>query len=386
MSDSRIILQCLSYIASRDALSRSNGLLCLNAEALAHPRLLLTRLDEIDCVLVTLCASDSPRWGTVNGLMDALAIALLNNTENHDSTVAVHLIEMSRLITEVFFKTSSEGHPDLFSFVSGLIHAFNSEYFLVDLSVVLAITDHCSAGFLPDCSLVSILMERFVFVIPLIANSFSLVGRDRFARPLSSTNAEDLVFFLTMWVALLELVADDAFAIGALAKCLQSLMELHRAKCLHAPAHLLLRFVGASPQERRAIAAEGARVVKRTLQETRQREPARRAAPEPKRQPPVRRAKVELLKKRKWIPHTIVYIEAAQVVAWSLLETATREGVTLEFGDIAALALAEPGRPEADRENVLKVVSKKGEFLTAFQTHADALEWTALLRQSCGIV
>jgi hypothetical protein len=387
MDESRVVLNCLSFVLSEDSASRHNALLCLKAEAFLQPRLIFARLDELECILTGLCASPTPLWGTVNSLFDIVATALLNNTDNHDSATAVQLIGMSQLITEIFFSGPRSIQPDLFPFAAGLISAFNSDFFLVDLSVILAIADHCVVGYLPHSSLVSILMERFVFVLPIIIKNLAICGSPRLAAPLGCPGQED--FFLTVWAALLEHIAENPLALRAIAKQFQPLLALadrpgHRQRA----ANLLLRFLAAHPQERQKLAAEGREIVDAAIHGTTQRQPAKRLSFEPKKQQSaICRASVEvLLKKKRWAPRTLVLIEEVGLVAWSAAENIMEDGMALEFADITHVQVTEQGMREGDRENVLRIASKRGEFFLAFQNHADALDWAAMLRQSSGVV
>jgi hypothetical protein len=230
-------------------------------------------------------------------------------------------------------------------------------------------------------------MERPALVLPILIDNLGICGSSRLTAPLGCPGQED--FFLIVWSALLEHIVEKPLAIRALAKQFQALFAIaDRPGRRQRTANLLVRFLGARPQERRKLAVEGREIAEGTVNETRQRQPANRASLEPKKQQsPIVRAPIEVMvKKRKWAPRTLLLLEEVGIVAWSTAENIMNEGTALEFTDITHVQVTEQGMKESDRENMLKIGSKKGEFFIAFQNHSDALTWASMLRANSLVV
>jgi hypothetical protein len=219
----------------------------------------------------------------------------------------------------------------MFTFASSLIHLFNSEYLLVDLVVVPSNADHCVVRFLPDASLVSILMERFVFVIPLIIDHLAALGADR----LAALDARRPSFLL-----------DD---VGL---CWRTSVA-NRIGPEQRLVRLLVRFISASPRERRRLAAEGKAFAEAAVLPIHQRTPSQCTEVEVKRPPQavIPRCQVEIMqKKRKWAPRTLMLLEEVKLFVWSTAEQVMDNGITHEFAERTNLQRAEWARESARRK------------------------------------
>jgi hypothetical protein len=74
-------------------------------------------------------------------------------------------------------------------------------------------------------------------------------------------------------------------------------------------------------------------------------------------------------------------LEELRVLCWSAFESVLKGGAAVEFSDISEVKLTDEGTKELDRENVMKLVTKKGEFAFAFKTYQEASDWAIMLGQ-----
>jgi hypothetical protein len=328
----------------------------------------------------------------VNGLLEVLATALTKSADNLDASVAPNLIGLSQLVTETCLAGPNDPayHPDLFPLAAALVHCFDSDVFEVDMTVVLAIADHTVVGFLPNASLVRILTERFRVVVSLIAESLQIANYKTLAAPLTRTDqSDDVLFFVALWAALLDQIVKRPLATRALATKFRSLLELsEKPGCQQAAAQLLFRFVSANARDRQQLALESKDVVDAAITPVRQRRPSRRARTQPAKSLRVgtRRADVEVLqKKKRWVPMKLIMLEEVRLLSWSAYDNVTQGGAVLEFSDVSHIAVTDAGKKEADKESVVKIMSKKGEFCIAFRTYQEAGEWAVMIKQMCGV-
>jgi hypothetical protein len=271
-----------------------------------------------------------------------------------------------------------------------LVQCFDNDVFEVDMPVVLAIADHAVVGFLPNASLVCILTERFRLVVPLVGGSLQIANYVTLAAPLTRTDqVDDVLFFVALWAALLDQVVKRPLAARALATKFRSLLELsEKPGCQQATAQLLFRFISANARDRQQIALESKGVVDDAITPVRQRLPSQRAYTQPVRTLKVgtRRADVEVLqKKKRWTLMKLIMLEEVKLISWSACDDVTKGGTVLEFSDISHIAVTDAGKKEADKENVIKIISKKGEFCIAFKTFQEAGDWAMMIKQICTV-
>jgi hypothetical protein len=93
-----------------------------------------------------------------------------------------------------------------------------------------------------------------------------------------------------------------------------------------------------------------------------------------------RRADVEVLQKKKqWALMKLIMLEEVKLISWSACDDITKGGAVLEFSDISHIAVTDAGKKEADKENVVKIMSKRGEFCIAFKTFQKAGDYSMAL-------
>ena len=394
--------ELLSRLADDDARVSDGAALLLDTRAFFSPSEVLRYFDMISLLITAFCASDYPRWGTIGCLLRALANALALNTDALEQRLAVDLVNLSRTITETTFataKTNASFRPDLFPLVNSIIFCFDSGAFELDLEALLAIADHAVVGFLPRASLVPVLMERLQVAVKAIPEQPSLEIYERLARPFSSYDSDAAMFFLTLWVAMLQRVIDSPMGCVALSGRFHVLLELTKTPGQHqAAAQLLFRTLVASNREKAELIGQRQAVIDSACSSLRNRRESdmqivteEKVEPKRQQQQVTHKVRIEVLegkakksKNKEWKERVLMLLEQVNLLCWSVDECMYKKGVAFPCGEIQSVVdvIGKGQDPDLDKEFVVKLVTKKGEFFFAFKTGPEAIQWANMLRSA----
>ena len=172
---------------------------CLFAYAYTHPDVFLSKLPEIEVLINSLCARQSPHWGTISVLCLCLSVAS-SVAREAARTRLLSLIDLSATVTRTAFSVANETEyncPVVWP-LSDAIYSLTTTHFSLSLEHVLAIADHCVIGFLPLMNLVQVLADAFPQRFPQLADADPETYM-RLARPLSSSDDSVVAFFLALW-------------------------------------------------------------------------------------------------------------------------------------------------------------------------------------------
>ena len=114
---------------------------------------------------------------------------------------------------------------------------------------------------------------------------------------------------------------------------------------------------------------------------------------EPKRQQQqvTHKVKVEVLegkskksKNKEWKERVLMLLEQVNLLCWSIDEFMYKKGVAFPCGEIMSVVdiIGKGQDPDLDKEFVVKLVTKKGEFYFAFKTAPEAIQWANMLRSA----
>lgn len=394
--------ELLSRLADDDPQASDGAALVLDTRAFFAPQEVLAHFDMISLQITACCASDYPRWGTIGCLTRALSNALALNNTQLEQRLAVELINVSRTITETVFataKTSASFRPDLFPLANSIIFCFDSGTLQLDLPALLAIADHSVVGFLPRASLVPVLMERLQAAVKVIPEKPPLEMYERLARPFASYDGDAAMFFLTLWVAMLKQVIESPMAGVALSGQFRVLLALAKLPGQHqAAAQVLFRSLVGSTKEKTELVAKRQAVIDSACNALRNRKEQdmqvvteEKVEPKRQQQPVTHKVKIEVLegkskksKNKEWKERVLMLLEQVNLLCWSIDEFMYKKGVAFPCGEIVSVVdiIGKGQDPDLDRDFVVKLVTKKGEFFFAFKTGPEAIQWANMLRSA----
>lgn len=393
-----VFCELLSCFSCSDAQIKETARTCLRAHSYLSPNMYISGFDMLDVTVTSLCASEDPQWGHINDLMLFMSTALTLNTEKLEPALAFKLINLSKIITETVMKapkTQLLYLPDLYDYASAIIHCFDCEYFALDIDIVLALADHAAVGFLQRSTLIPIVMDRFQEVADIVSDCGDRNVYERLTNPFGSVDDDAVVFFLSLWAAMVKQVLESPIAIHALSTKFHLLMDLAAAPGQkQAAAALLSRCIAATEDDKSDLIERGGNVVNHVFGFIRRRRPSELrtvavAKPEVKSQQhtiKTGKAAVEVMdnkskrgKKKEWSAVTLFLLEEAKLLCWSKGDVVFKNGEALTFSDLTAIE--SDAKKEAERDNVIKLITKKGDFFIAFKNYPELVQWTNMLSQ-----
>ena len=394
--------ELLSRLADDDPYASDSAALLLDFRAFFSPREVLAHFDMISLMITAFCASQHPRWGAIGCLLRSLSNALASNTDELEQRLAVELVNLSRTITETVFataKTIGSFRPDLFPLANSIIFCFDMGTLHLDLEALLAIADHSVVGFLPRASLIPVLMERLQTAVRVVPEKPALEIYERLARPFASYDSDATMFFLTLWVAMLKQVIESPMAGVALSGQFRALLALSKAPGQHqAAAQVIFRSLVASPKEKAELVAKRQAVIDNACNAMKNRKELdmqvvteEKVEPKRQQQQVTHKVKVEVLegkskksKNKEWKERVLMLLEQVNLLCWSIDEFMYKKGVAFPCGEIMSVVdiIGKGQDPDLDKEFVVKLVTKKGEFYFAFKTGPEAIQWANMLRSA----
>ena len=385
----------LNLLLSPSDRVRARSSRCLFAYAYTHPELFLSKLPEIEVLINSLCARQSPHWGTISVLCLCLAVAS-SVARDAARTDLLSLIDLSATITRTAFSVANETEyncPVVWPLCDAIC-SLTATNFSLSLEHVLAIADHCVIGFLPLMNLVQVLADAFPQRFPQLADADPETYM-RLARPLSSSDDSVVAFFLALWAWMMGTLADRPQAVDALATQADRLVLLLGRPETEELARVLIDCVRYTPGSRaevmrrageaadRAIARmRGTRgnIVTKTDDEEMRESQARAKKVYATRCAP----NVELIaaatgkvKKKKWAPRALTFSEEAGILFWTAPSAMNlmEKGGGYHCSEINEVTMTQPGKSEQGKENVVKLVTTKGELFIAFPSYNAGNQW-----------
>ena len=373
----------------------SRSVRCLFAYAYTHSDVFLSKLPELEVLINSLCARQSPHWGTISVICMCISVASSVAREAARSRI-LSLIDISATVTRTAFSVANETEyncPVLWPLCDAIC-TLTSWRFTLSVEHLIAIADHCVIGFLPLVSLVPVLVDAFPDRFPPLADA----GAETYAclaRPLSSSDDSVVSFFLALWAWMMSTLADRPQAVDALATQADRLVLLLGRPETEDLARALIDCVRYTPGDRadvmrrageagdRAIARmRGNRgsLVKKKIDEEEIPETQTRAK---KTYATLSAPYVELIlaakgkgKKKKWAKRSLTFSEEAGILFWTEPSANLMEkGGGFHCSEIKDVSMTQPGTAEQGKENVMKVVTTKGELFIAFPSYNAANQW-----------
>ncbi|OHT17417.1 hypothetical protein TRFO_12373 [Tritrichomonas foetus] len=388
------LLQYLNFICSPDEDTQRRGMTCLISTSVLQPQIILSGMNEIKLLITSLCVSKSPKWGTISSILLALTNTIKCVPDQIQDQMCT-LISISKEITYSFLHSTSLDHafrPHLFPFVNAISKAFQSGVTL-NIEIFLKISEHCSIGFAPFASFLPVITSNLKTVINLISSCDSQYY-PKLADPIESPDIDVTFFYVSIWAISMKTLINRPSAIQILMKHTKQLMELSNCEdaMFHEPCQFLLFCCRALQSQHEEIKQKSNLLLPILMDRLKFRENLVYKAiesqmKETQEKPKtfmVQRTVVEVLQKKgrnsKWKQFELILADEAKILLWTTHKNLLREGVALHMKDITEVKIIPNNRKEVDRDNVIKInTHKKEEYLIAFKTQQETIQWQNLI-------
>ena len=366
----------LSFVCAENPGTRERTIELIINLSYSNPMQVLASLTEIRLLMFRFCAAPGPDWGTVSSLLFVVANALSTAPDDMQDSIG-DVIEMSRIVTAAFLRVNESGpfRPDLQRLVKAVALVFEIKKVKPSLKILVEIVDHAIIGFLESCSLLPVLLslvEQFANVLKKADPCFY----ERVAAPLGSSNREIAVAFVQLWISAMPKLVSNELAVQALMRQLKSICEL--AQCGVAPwakaAQILMSFIKGEPSVDQV--AETVASCKNYKAEPRAK--IREVAKEKPKPCETHKALVTWKKGKKWRPVDLTLLEEPQLIVWKKKnKDSLKKGGAICVPSLLDVSLQ--ARDDTDTDNILKLKTKKAEFLFSFKTPEESQRWNSLI-------
>lgn len=393
MSESSIFINHLNFICSSNKSTSYRSLNFILNMSLLNPSVIISNIDAIKLLISTLSHSREPNWGTISSIIIALSNAVSICSGIQQETM-VKLINISYEITNSFLHTTSIDYvfrPHMFPFIDTIFQKINNGEIKMSLDILLAISDHCSIGFLPYVTFIPVLLASFQQIESIVLDC-DATYYDRLTMPIESPDIEVVFFYISLWVIVIKDLITRPRLIQSLMRHSKTLLEYSESSdsALSKTSRFLLDCVKAlTPQisEVKRISEEN-RTKLLTLLEKRmayKNELLGKELMKPKNNQKTyflfrTTGEVFMKKGKKWKQYEIVIVEEARIFMWSDNKSRLHDGVAIHKSEIKDVILCPQKSKEYDKENIIKINMKKGvEYLISFKTYKEASQWRELI-------
>lgn len=201
------IIPYLHLLSSDNELTNEHAAKLIIIKSTINPQLILNATNDIFLFIRSITSVDNPKWGVVSSLILAItnAINLQPNSfmgnANPDPNLQylVTFIQISQCITQRYFLSTEEScvAPFLLPF-SQTLKKILSVRTVFPRDLLLSITDHCAVGFVPGASFIPSLVKMWGPIYQTFQSS-PVEDFYRLSQPISSSNKEVVIFYLTLW-------------------------------------------------------------------------------------------------------------------------------------------------------------------------------------------
>ncbi|KAH0789785.1 hypothetical protein GPJ56_006287 [Histomonas meleagridis] len=395
-------IEILSLMASSSSDVKLNAADLFIAFSFTKPEKILDKLDEIQLLTLSLCASPQPSWGTVNTILFGLS----NVINLKPKSLRDHLslfIEMSYEIIRSALTSPSNVEcycPQLNTFMESIINNF-SESFDISKEIFLSISEYFTTLNSPTSFsyLVKLLITNFSKIVSIASKKLSPDELSKAASPISCDDKNVVQFYITLFTQLLS-KGNNPIIIQILRTHASSIINLSKREgpCQE-PAHFLFDIIKSSPKEKKDLIKDAQAISEKALQ--------RLQASSEDANAPVRTSSqlktVEVLNQtnvqvhktqvyvlqpklmsRKWSPKVeLNLVEDVGVLFWTKNENEIYKGKAIACSDIENLTLFPDGKTKFDKENVMEIQvgSSKMVYYISFPSYILANQWQVLIQR-----
>ncbi|KAH0790440.1 hypothetical protein GPJ56_005736 [Histomonas meleagridis] len=397
------IFEILSLMVSPDPNISNNSSNLFIAISFIHPDLIIQNLDQIQLIILSLCSSPDPLWGTISSIFFGLSNAINLRTQSLPACF-LKLIEISYDVTKVSLSTATDPqcfYPHLCILTETIINCYDSS-FEITKDIFIAITDHCMLGFTSYSPLIQVLIDKFQQIVT-IAQDLDPNDLSKISNPLLSHDKTVAHFYITLWSNLMIKMIDNPIAVQALRRQATGLIY-HSRK--HEPyqeaAKFLLDITRSSSDDRPRLQKGSRSIAERVLNELksyrkRTKQTEFKSNHNQKHQKSltqftVHKAQVAVnthkghgkLSPKNWKENLeLRLVEEAGILFWSKAENMLHKGVAVQCSDIENLSLIRESQTECEKENVIKVqMNSKVCYFLAFASYQMANQWQNLIKQA----
>ena len=395
------VLSLLSLVASDYPGTSERASQSLIAISSIFPEKVFAHLSDFRLVLASLCAANCVRWGTVSSIFLVFANAINTNPFAVEPHV-VELIEMSKMVTQAYLFTpplNSGYRPHLLPFVHALSKAFCTNVFRLNLEMLLALSDHCAVGFVPNASYIPMMVTQTNDILQLMKNS-EPIHYERLCDPISSTDMDVVLFYVSVWAILVGKMCERPTIFHALSRKMKWLVQLVAENRFPyvMPARYIVDFVKASQREAEELVAvwktvsESAfntldtlrRPTRPEVDAAAEKEAEAKEAEKKARQAPLQTV-VEVVKGqkssgKKGQRHDLFLLPEIDLLMWSRKGREAKDGDAIFRQDITDIEIVQSRTSEG--EKCLRVSTKKsGVIMFDFTSYSVAVQWKKYLEQ-----
>lgn len=377
----------LGCVCSADCSARERSIQLIINLSYSNPGKILSVVTELRLVVVSMCSGPDPDWGTVSSLLFAVANAMSIVPDNLQECIC-EIIGMSRVVTDAFLRITGNAifKPDLSAIVKSILFVFEIKKVKPSLEILLEIVEHCRTGFIESYSLLPILLgslEEFAEI--LRTTDFS--NYDSIAAPLSSSDCEIEAGFMQLWIGAISGIRYGDAAVEALILHLRSMCDL--ARLCGTPwtqaTTVLLEFIKGNVPKPEVVAKVTEKCKEYKFEKRTQKgETAKDKKPKPRE---THKALVTWKKGKKKRPVEMVLVEEAEIITWRKKNKGIKKGHIICVGSLVEISIQ--AGDESQTENVLKLRTKKDEFLFAFRSSEECQRWNSLIqavKESCDVI
>lgn len=401
------LLDVLSLLCSEDSSIRRSASSAFVSLSFAQPEQLTSSVSEIKLVILSLCATPLPFWGTISSVVFALANAINLHPASLRASL-IDYIEISKIVTRTAFAQCGDNDrfPQILSYYAqSLIKNYGSG-FQITREIILSVSAHCLLGFLPCSSLVQLLVVKFQQVL-IIAKEMGNDDLMELAKPLACADEMIINFYLALWVNLMASLLENPFAVQAIRTQSLALFSLTKS---HEDAKVLVNIFKASPKEKAALSSDIRNYAEAALRKLKVSRKKSEIATFKKDAPKqgmsshfeihiaevsvlVQKAIPKKLKSKKWTDgQEVRLVEEASILFWrkkngykaTALQCSDIENVSLlqKSGDKGAGK--QESKIDCDVENVIMIqtLSSKQFVFLEFQNYELANQWINLIKQA----
>ena len=228
------IIPYLHLLSSDNELTNEHAAKLIIIKSTINPQLILNATNDIFLFIRSITSVDNPKWGVVSSLILAItnAINLQPNSfmgnANPDPNLQylVTFIQISQCITQRYFLSTEEScvAPFLLPF-SQTLKKILSVRTVFPRDPLLSITDHCAVGFVPGASFIPFLVKMWGPIYQTFQSS-PVEDFYRLSQPISSSNKEVVIFYLTLWCCSMPEMINYQEALNNLRNQNRKLLEL----------------------------------------------------------------------------------------------------------------------------------------------------------------
>lgn len=368
-------------------------------KSITNPEAILQSISEIKIVISSLCAFNHPKWASVSFVLLAISNAV-RLTENIPTETLISLINLSQLISNAYIRTTSSDSifvPNMYPFIQAMNSRQNMQ---LNIDLLLAISDHCTTGFIDSVSLVPALVSHFDQIYEIVGTC-DQSHYSKLCDPISSSDLDVILFYTTLWACLMYALLESPAALQAVSKHANQLLNLinQNEPPFLAPAQFLIDCIKSSINERPALKQDAYNhfgqfktvliAAHNSLNPVEVEEPEKFEAPVAKApEYIVHKTKVEVFTKKvmksKWSVMTLMLDEETKIVMWSENENIISKGCAVHISDINSVAVVDgtKEKKKIDKQFLLRLTLKDATVLNfAFNSSNEANQWKNVVQQ-----